>query len=499
VVHLLNAMILMAVVVVAALRASPSMPVGPPAPRHLNHALVHSVAGFGFLVVLFGALVANLNAGLLCLGVPFCQGTLGPPATTLGAIHWSHRLLAYLLAVLVVILNLRLRRAPAPLRRAAGLTLLAVAVQVAVGVGMVLSLLPTGLRALHLFTGTLVWITLVVLVYVSSRTAEEAAVMDAVPAPPGLFRDLVALTKPRIISLLLVTTVAPMFITPAGLPSVAQLFWTVLGGYLMAGGANAINMWFDRDIDQLMTRTRRRPVPAGRLSARTALLFGLGLGALAFVILWNRLNPLTAWLALGGLLFYVLIYTMWLKRSSTQNIVIGGAAGAFPPLVGWAAMTGRIDLAAVYLFAIIFYWTPPHFWALALVKQGEYGTAGVPMLPVVRGDQYTKVQMLVYTLILVPLTIMPSVFGATGWFYGIAAAILGARLLWYCIQLLRESGVTPTAMRMFHYSLLYLALLFVAMGIDRAVPFGHARQAPEILLLQHPDEALRPAPVPGRP
>jgi protoheme IX farnesyltransferase len=495
VLHLLNAMILLAVVVVAALRSRVGASARPASPRHPSHRLVHGVATFGLLVILFGALVANLNAGLLCLGVPFCQGSLAPPPTTLGAIHWTHRLLAYTLAATVVFLVVRLRRihAPAPLQRAAWLTLLAVAIQVAVGLGMVLSLLPTGLRALHLFTGTLVWISLVVLVYTSSRVGQEEPMAQTAP---GLLNDLVTLTKPRIISLLLVTTVAPMFITPAGLPSMGQLFWTILGGYLMAGGANAINMWFDRDIDQLMIRTRRRPVPSGRLSAGTALLFGVSLGAIAFVILWNRLNPLTAWLALGGLLFYVFIYTMWLKRTSTQNIVIGGAAGAFPPLVGWAAMTGRIDLAAIYLFAIIFYWTPPHFWALALVKQGEYGKAGVPMLPVIRGTQYTKVQMLVYTLILVPLTIMPSVFGATGWFYGATAALLGARLLWYCIQLLREADVTPTAMRMFHYSLLYLALLFVAMGVDRAVPFGHGRAAPKVWILSHPDEALKPGTVP---
>jgi protoheme IX farnesyltransferase len=498
VLHLLNAMVLLAVVVVAVLRSGVATSTPPVLPRHGDHGMVHAVATFGLLVILFGALVANLNAGLLCLGVPFCAGALAPPPTTLGAIHWTHRLLAYTLAAAVVFLVVRLRRhrAPAPLQRAALLTLLAVATQVAVGLGMVLSLLPTGLRALHLFTGTLVWISLVILVYTSSRVGQEAPSAEAAPAPPGLLKDLVTLTKPRIISLLLVTTVAPMFITPAGLPSVGQLFWTILGGYLMAGGANAINMWFDRDIDQLMTRTRLRPVPAGRLSARVALLFGVSLGALAFVILWNRLNPLTAWLALGGLLFYVFIYTMWLKRSSSQNIVIGGAAGAFPPLVGWAAMTGRIDLAAIYLFAIIFYWTPPHFWALALVKQGEYGKAGVPMLPVVRGDRYTKVQMLVYTLILVPLTIMPSFFGATGWFYGVAAALLGARLLWYCIQLLREPEVTPTAMRMFHYSLLYLALLFVAMGVDRAVPVGHGRARPEVWILRHPDQARSPAPAP---
>jgi len=200
-------------------------------------------------------------------------------------------------------------------------------------------------------------------------------------------------------------------------------------------------------------------------------------------------NPLSAWLALGGLLFYVLVYTMWLKRSTTQNIVIGGAAGAFPPLVGWAAVTGRIDLAAIYLFAIIFYWTPPHFWALALMKQGDYARAGIPMMPVVRGERRTKVEMLIYTLILLPLTVLPAFFGALGTFYLVAASLLGARLLWYCVQLLRETGVTPTAWRMYRYSLLYLALLFVAMGIDRALPFSRRLTPAQQLILDRADAA----------
>jgi heme o synthase len=199
---------------------------------------------------------------------------------------------------------------------------------------------------------------------------------------------------------------------------------------------------------------------------------------------------LSAWLALGGLLFYVFIYTIWLKRSSPQNIVIGGAAGAFPPLVGWTAVTGHLDLAAIYLFAIIFYWTPPHFWALALIKQDEYARAGVPMLPVVRGERRTKFEMLAYTLILLPLTIMPAVFGALGLFYALAAALLGARLLWYCIRLLRDRSTTPIAWRMYRYSLLYLALLFVAMGIDRALPFGHHLTQPQVLILDQPDREL---------
>jgi protoheme IX farnesyltransferase len=225
----------------------------------------------------------------------------------------------------------------------------------------------------------------------------------------------------------------------------------------------------------MMGRTKSRPVAAGRLVPAIALLYGIALGGIAFALLWRFANPLSAWLALAGLLFYVFVYTVWLKRSSPQNIVIGGAAGAFPPLVGWAAMTGQIDLAAIYLFAIIFYWTPPHFWALALIKKDEYARAGIPMMPVVKGAHETKVQMLVYTIMLVPLTILPWLSGTQGGLYVIAAVLLGARLLWYCLRLLREPSVTPMAWSMYKYSLLYLFLLFVAMGVDRALPFWQLR------------------------
>ena len=307
--------------------------------------------------------------------------------------------------------------------------------------------------------------------------------------PPSLLRDLVTLTKPRIISLLLVTTIAPMYITPAGLPSWSLVGWVALGGYLMAGGANAINMWFDRDIDDKMVRTRTRPIPAGRIPANAALLFGLTLGAVAFAIFWHFANPLSAWLALGGLAFYVLIYTMWLKRSSPQNIVIGGAAGAFPPMVGWAAMTGSLSLGAAYLFAIIFYWTPPHFWALALNKQRDYGAAGIPMMPNVHGVYETKRQMLLYTLMLIPLTIMPSVVGVTGLVYGVAATLLGARFLQLAWRILHEEGVTPTTWKLYKYSLVYLALLFIAMAGDRWIPFGHRSLPSELIMTNDPPDA----------
>lgn len=283
----------------------------------------------------------------------------------------------------------------------------------------------------------------------------------------ALVRDLIALTKPRIISLLLVTTIAPMFV--AGSPTWRLVVAVFIGGYLMAGGANAVNMYHDRDIDDRMVRTRLRPIPAGRMHPRQVLAFGYLLAAISVLLLGVVANVLTAALALAGFYFYVFIYTRWLKRTTPQNIVIGGAAGAFPPLVGWAAVTGRIDLTAIYLFLIIFYWTPPHFWALALLKQRDYGKVGVPMAPLVWGENETKRQMLWYTLILLPLTILPVTFGALGLVYLVSALVLGAIFLWGVVRVMREAEWIPAAWWLYRFSLLYLALLFAAMVVDRVM------------------------------
>ena len=286
--------------------------------------------------------------------------------------------------------------------------------------------------------------------------------------PASSARDFVALTKPRIISLLLVTTVAPMYV--AGRPSWRLVLLVILGGYLMAGGANAVNMYLDRDIDDRMARTRLRPIPGGRMSPLSVLAFGVALAVGATWLLAQFANILTAALALAGFYFYAFIYTRWLKRSTPQNIVIGGAAGAFPPLVGWAAATGSLDLTAIYLFLIIFYWTPPHFWALALLKQADYGRAGVPMAPLVWGERETMDQMLWYTLILIGLTILPVTFGALGLVYLASAVALGAVLLWGVIRVRTRKPWTGAAWWLYKYSLLYLALLFAAMVIDRRIP-----------------------------
>jgi protoheme IX farnesyltransferase len=291
------------------------------------------------------------------------------------------------------------------------------------------------------------------------------------PATKSLVSDLVMLTKPRIISLLLVTTIAPMYV--AGTPSWLTVLIVSIGGYLMAGGANAVNMYLDRDIDDVMSRTRLRPIPGGRLSPQAVLAFGVALATAATWMLAFFVNVLTALLALAGFYFYVFVYTRWLKRTSPQNIVIGGAAGAFPPLVGWAAVTGRVDLAAVYLFLIVFYWTPPHFWALALLKQKDYGRAGVPMAPLVWGERETLDQMVAYTVILIGLSVLPTAFGAFGLVYFASALVLGLVLLGGVLRTrsasLRGGDWTKPAWWTYKYSLLYLALLFVAIVADRAV------------------------------
>jgi heme o synthase len=307
----------------------------------------------------------------------------------------------------------------------------------------------------------------------TERVGERHGAASA-PAQSGarellqLARDYLALTKPRIISLLLWTTVMTMIIAkPSGL-SAATVLWTCLGGYLSAGGAGAINHFLDRKVDARMSRTRARPIVAGRIEPFHGLIFGIVLGLLAAVQLALTVNPLAAALAMGGLLGYVGVYTAWLKPRTPQNIVIGGAAGAMPPLVGWAAATGGLTLEALYPFAIIFLWTPPHFWALALLIKDDYERTGVPMLPVVRGAEVTRRQILLYAVALVLFTILPVATGMLGSFYLVAAALLGGIFLALAMQLRRRPS-RPAALRLYLSSLAYLALLFAAMAIDRLI------------------------------
>ncbi len=282
-----------------------------------------------------------------------------------------------------------------------------------------------------------------------------------------LAADYVALTKPRVISLLLVTTAAAMFVADPS-PSFGVVLATMVGGYLAAGGAGAINHYIERDIDARMSRTSRRPLPSGRIEPRAALWFGIVLGALSFALFALTVNMTAALLAMAGLAGYVLVYTVWLKPRTTQNIVIGGAAGAVPPLVGWAAAAGSLEASAFYLFAIVFYWTPPHFWALALLIKDEYARTGIPMLPVVDGEPETRRQILLYGWLLLPITALPVAGGLFGAIYAVSAAALGGVFLFLCVRLYRRADRRSAAI-LFHYSLAYLALLFLAMAIDRVV------------------------------
>ena len=283
-----------------------------------------------------------------------------------------------------------------------------------------------------------------------------------------VIRDYIALTKPRIISLLLLTTVATMYVADPSGPALEVIAWTMLGGYLAAGGAGAINHYLDRERDARMARTRSRPLVSGRIEPWHGLVFGIVLGALATIQLALTVNVLAAVLALGGLLGYVVVYTVWLKPLTPQNIVIGGAAGAMPPLVGWAAATGGLAPEAVYPFGIIFLWTPPHFWALSLLIKDDYARTGVPMLPVVRGEEVTRRQIVVYAVILVAFTLLPGLTGFFGPAYAVAAAALGIAFIGLALRLLRTPS-RRAALRLYLSSLAYLALLFCAMAIDRVV------------------------------
>jgi heme o synthase len=291
----------------------------------------------------------------------------------------------------------------------------------------------------------------------------ESPALGLAPRTRQLLGDYIELTKPKVQSLLLLTTITTMYV--AGDPSAWLVALTCLGGYLSAGGAGAVNHWFDRDIDAQMARTASRPVPAGRISPRAALSFGCVLAALSLLELSLTVNPLAAGLSFAGFLGYVFIYTVWLKRRTPQNIVIGGAAGAVPPLVGWAAVTGSVSGTAVILFFIVFFWTPPHFWALSLLMKDEYKKVGVPMLPVVRGEQETRRQILLYSVLLYAVTQLPFCAGGFGVIYLTCSLVLGLGFIAGAVTLYRRAD-RRSALRLYLFSLAYLALLFCAMVAD---------------------------------
>jgi protoheme IX farnesyltransferase len=414
-------------------------------------------------------------------------------------VHLLHRLLAYTAAWFIGLTIYQLFKS-GPLPRALSIAAWAlgffVLLQIVIGAIAVSIGVPPLFQALHVAGASAVWGSLVVLLAllaqprstlpgssgrrsapaerpgealpagVSLQVQAEPAGGSAVSGGRSVASAYFALTKPRVTVLLLITTLASMMVAAGGLPALPLVFTTLFGGALAAGGAGAINHYLDRDIDALMGRTASRPIPNGSVPPRQALIFGIALGILSFVLLAAFVNLLSAALSLGALLFYVFVYTRWLKRTTPSNIVIGGAAGAVPPLVGVAAVTGEINLLALYLFAIVFFWTPPHFWALALLMRGEYERARVPMLPIVRGDEEARRQIVLYSLQLVALTVVMFSFQLMGLFYLVAALLLGGLFIFYAIRLWRRPSA-PAARTLFRYSLLYLTLLFTAMVVDR--------------------------------
>lgn len=461
---------------------------GPGAPAR-PWLVPHLAALAVYLTMVLGGYMKSAGAGLACPDWPLCGGLAVPwGGGPLVWIHFGHRLAALSTGGLLTYLGItgwqRFRRVPA-LRGLAMLALGLFVIQVLFGALAVYLILQPAVIVVHLAIAEALLAALVVLVTLSRAAAlgltdephREAAATAEVggvspTATPAIslwarLGDYLQLMKPRIVLLILITGYTGMWVAAGGPPPWRLTLITLLGLTLSAGGANAINMWWDRDIDAVMSRTRHRPVPAGRLSADQALAFGVLLGILSTVVLAVWANLLTAVLALAGYLFYVLIYTMWLKRSTVQNIVIGGAAGAIPPLVGWAAVTGELSLPGLVMFLIVFLWTPPHFWALALFRNEDYRRAGVPMMPVVRGESQTKWQILFYAILMVPTSLLLYWTGVVGPFYLWASLLLGAWLVAGCVALLRERLPQQRwAHRVFGWSILYLGLIFLAMIID---------------------------------
>jgi protoheme IX farnesyltransferase len=477
-IHLLTALVLFALLIIVTVTAFV---------RHLNPAQSDRLsfkspfarmalgAAIGvFVVLVSGAYVAVSDATYACSGWPLCNGEL-IPSHPLGWVHMAHRLAAGLLTFHMIFFLRRAWRSQRSQRAILSATTLTVVLffaQVLVGALKVSSNFPIYLLGLHVATAAATWALAVitaVLVGLAARSPEEEAEEAAQPVDSKQRgKDLLQLTKPIIVALLLVTTYAGMVVGAHALPSLSLAFWTMLGGALAAGGSGAVNQYIDRELDTHMTRTAMRPIAAGRMTPAEGLAFGLALLVVSFYVFAGFVNLLSALLALAGMIYYIILYSLWLKQATVQNIVIGGGAGAIPPLVGWAAATGSLSVPALFLFAIIFMWTPPHFWALALIKQKEYARAGVPMLPVVRGERNTRWQIWLYTLELVALTLLLPVLGMAGSVFWISAILLGAILIYVAWQVWKVGG-NKIAYRMYRYSSMYLALLFFALVVDALV------------------------------
>ncbi len=415
-----------------------------------------------FTLLASGALVSAMGAAQACPGWPLCL-----PASPAGWISLGHRLVVLGTAVLVTVLLRRAwhtqRSQPAVLVATTAVAVLFFA-QALMGARLTAGF-PAYLLALHRATAAAVWAALVVQV-ISVRMAPVETPRRGVST--ALLRDFLMLTKPVVVALLLVTTYAGMVIGAKAWPSFSLTLWTLLGGFMAAGGSGAINQYIDRFDDQKMQRTQKRPIPSGRLTPAEGLAFGVGMALASFYLVAAMVNFLAALLVLAGIIYYVLIYSLLLKKTTVQNIVIGGGAGAIPPLVGWAAATGGLNIPSLFLFAVVFMWTPPHFWALALVRRNDYARAGVPMLPVVRGEQETRWQIFIYTLELVGLTLLLPLFGLGGSVYLLGAVALGGWLLLAAWRVWKQGG-NKVAWKMYRYSSMYLAFLFVVLMVDALV------------------------------
>ena len=447
-------------------------------------------AGATAVLLLVGTYVRAKGAGLAFTDWPLMDGKLVPALGGANTAMFLHRVLAALVFLLVIYAMVRARTMEERSKDLVTLSTVAVVLfvaQIVVGAAQVWTRLKPWAVVMHVGLSVLVWASLVTLATVArahtARSGSGAGAPDAgpeaaevaSPSAPASTMDRVTayyrLTKPEIIFLLLVTTVPAMFLAGRGVPSPWLILATLVGGALAAGSANAMNQYLDRDIDQVMKRTRRRPLPSSAVTPEQALRFGFVLGAVSFFFLAITVNVLAAELALSAIAFYVFVYTMWLKRSTTQNIVIGGAAGAVPALVGWAAVTGSLAAPAWVLFAIIFVWTPPHFWALALRYQGDYAAAGVPMLPVVKGEDETRRQIFLYSLVLFGTSLVLVPVAHMGFVYLATAVGLGGAFVYRALRLW-NTGDPARSWGLFKFSIWYLAALFGAVAVDALLPFS---------------------------
>jgi heme o synthase len=424
-----------------------------------------------FVLLISGAVVSGANGSEACEGWPLCT-----PESLAGWISLGHRgvvAVAGLLMAGLLVQAWRTQRSQPAILTAATAAVVLFFSQALMGARLVAGF-PAYLLALHLASAVALWGAVIILemaVGAAGRSAQaeaQEAAEFAQRRPRRMLLDLLALTKPIVVALLLVTTYAGMVIGGEAWPNLSLVFFTLLGGFMAAGGSGAINQYIDRHDDSQMQRTQKRPIPDGRLEPAEGLAFGVGMALASFYLVAAFVNFLAALLTLAGIIYYVLLYSIFLKKTTVQNIVIGGGAGAIPPLVGWAAVTGSLNIPSLFLFAVVFMWTPPHFWALALVRRKDYARANVPMLPVVRGEKETRWQILVYTLELVGLTLLLPLFGLGGAIYLLGALVLGLWLLHAAWKVWREGG-NKLAWKMYRYSSMYLAFLFFVLMIDRVL------------------------------